>query len=160
VSSLTIRHATYGDEELILTLLHELAVYEKIEQRFKLTRAAIAGDFLGSSPRCFCEIACLGSEAIGIMTWYRIYSSFAGVRGIFLEDLYVRPACRGKGFGRALLTHLAKQAVSENARYIDWFVIDWNKPSIDFYEGLRAEPVKGWLSYRLSGKALEDLAEA
>jgi GNAT superfamily N-acetyltransferase len=159
MTALTIRHASAGDESLILTLLRELAVYEKIEDRFRMTRESLARDFLCQSPRCFCELAFEGDDAVGVMTWYRVYSSFAAVRGIFLEDLYVRPAHRGKGYGKALLAHLAKQAVSENACYIDWFVLDWNKPSIDFYESLRAEQIKGWLSYRLSGEALDDLAE-
>jgi GNAT superfamily N-acetyltransferase len=158
MSALSIRHAAQGDEDLVLTLLRELAVYEKIEDRFKLTREAIARDFVGPSPRCYCELAFAGDEPVGVMTWYRIYSSFAAARGIFLEDLFVRPEFRGKGFGKALLAHLAKQAVSENAHYVDWFVIDWNEPSIEFYESLRAEQIKGWLSYRLSGNALEDLA--
>jgi GNAT superfamily N-acetyltransferase len=158
MSALSIRHAHLGDEDLILTLLRELAVYEKIEARFKLTAEALQRDFLCAAPRCFCELAFHGDEPAGVMTWYRVYSSFIAVRGIFLEDLYVRPAYRGKGYGKALLAHLAKQAVSEGALYIDWFVLDWNQPSIEFYERLRAEPIKGWFSYRLGGDALEDLA--
>ncbi len=158
MSGLQIRRARAGDEDLILMLLRELAVYEKIEDRFGLTRADLSRDFLGPQPRCFCELAFLGAEPVGVMTWYPIYSSFAAARGIFLEDLFVRPVHRGKGFGKGLFTHLAKRAVSEGARYIDWFVLDWNKPSIDFYERLKAEPVQGWLSYRLGTSALEELA--
>jgi GNAT superfamily N-acetyltransferase len=159
MSGFAIRRAVAGDEELVLALLHELAVYEKIEDRFKLTREAITRDFLGPSPLCFCDLAFLGGEPIGVMTWYRVYSSFIAARGIFLEDLYVRPTRRGQGYGRDLLAHLAKQAVSESARYIEWLVLDWNKPSIDFYERLGATPLKGWLSYRLGGDALGDLAQ-
>jgi GNAT superfamily N-acetyltransferase len=158
MSALEIRRARAGDEELILALLRELAVYEKIEDRFRLTREVIAKDFLCAEPRCFCDLAFAGDDPVGVMTSYPIYASFSAARGIFLEDLFVRPAFRGKGFGKALLTHLAKRAVADGARYIDWFVIDWNKPSIDFYESLGAESIKGWLSYRLGTSALERLA--
>jgi GNAT superfamily N-acetyltransferase len=158
MSGLAIRRARAGDEELALATLRELAVYEKIEDRFHLTRDALSRDFLCAEPLCFCELAFEGQNAVGVMTWYRIYSSFSAQRGIFLEDLFVRPAFRGRGFGKALLAWLAQTAVAEGAGHIDWFVLDWNKPSIDFYDGLGAEPVKGWLSYRLRGEALKDLA--
>lgn len=160
MNALTIRRAQAGEEALVLTLLHELAVYERIAGKFRITASDIARDFLGPEPRCFCELAFDGPEPAGVMTWYPIYSSFAAARGIFLEDLFVRPAQRGKGLGRALLVHLARQAAAEGARYIDWYVLDWNKPSIDFYERLGAEPVKGWLSYRLAGAALDELSHA
>ena len=160
VTTLTIRRARPGDEDLALTLLRELAVYEKIEDRFKLTREIFAKDFLGEDPHCFCEMAFAGQDAVGVMTWYRTYASFSARRGIFLEDLFVRPAFRGHGFGKALLQWLAQTAVREGAGHIDWFVLDWNKPSIDFYESLRAEQMKSWLSYRLRSDALADLARA
>jgi GNAT superfamily N-acetyltransferase len=160
MSAFEIRRARPGDEELILTLLRELAVYEKIEDRFRLTRDVVTRDFLCAEPHCFCELAFAADDPVGVMTWYPIYASFSAARGLFLEDLFVRPAYRGRGFGKALLIHLAKRAVADGARYIDWFVIDWNKPSIDFYEGLGAESPKGWLSYRLGSTALERLAGA
>jgi|HubBroStandDraft_6_1064221.scaffolds.fasta_scaffold184418_3 GNAT superfamily N-acetyltransferase len=159
MSGFTIRRAVAGDEELVLSLLRELAVYEKIEERFKLTLEALTRDFLRPAPLCFCELAHVDSKPIGVMTWYRVYSSFIAARGIFLEDLYVKPEQRGQGYGRDLLAHLAKQAVSDGARFIEWQVLDWNKPSIDFYERLGATPLKGWLSYRLGGDALGDLAQ-
>jgi GNAT superfamily N-acetyltransferase len=157
MSGLTIKRAGAGDEALALAMLRELAVYEKIEERFKLTLEALTRDFLGPAPLCYCELAYVDAEPIGVMTWYRVYSSFIAARGIFLEDLYVRPAKRGQGYGRDLLAHLAKQAMSDGARFIEWQVLDWNKPSIDFYERLGAAPLKGWLSYRLSGDALAEL---
>lgn len=153
-----IRTAANGDEKTIVALLRELAHYERIGERFKLTEAAVARDMLGPQARCYCELAWFGSEPVGIMTSYPIYSSFAAARGVFLEDLYVRAAFRGKGFGKALLRHLAQRAVRDGAHYIDWFVLDWNEPSIAFYESAGAEPVRGWLSYRLSGVALGRLA--
>jgi GNAT superfamily N-acetyltransferase len=158
MTALIIRRAQSGDEDLALMLLRELAVYEKIEDRFKLTREIFARDFLGEDPRCFCELAFAGEDAVGVMTWYHTYASFSAQRGLFLEDLFVRPAFRGRGFGKALLAWLAQTAVAEGAGHIDWYVLDWNQPSIDFYDSLRAEPVKGWLSYRLRGDALAELA--
>jgi GNAT superfamily N-acetyltransferase len=158
MTPLTIRRARPGDEDLALALLRELAVYEKIEDRFKLTREIFAKDFLGDDPRCFCELAFAGEEPAGVMTWYRTYASFSAQRGLFLEDLFVRPRHRGRGFGKTLLQWLAHTAVREGAGHIDWFVLDWNKPSIDFYDGLGAVPMTGWLSYRLRGEALAALA--
>jgi GNAT superfamily N-acetyltransferase len=158
VSDLTIRSCAPGDEDLVLTLLHELAVYEKLEDKFHLTREVIARDFLGSDRTCFCELAFAGAEPVGVMTWYRIYSSFAASRGIFLEDLFVRPAQRGKGYGKALLAHLSAHALAEGRTHVAWTVLDWNKPSIAFYDGIGAEPIKGWINYLLSGEALARLA--
>ena len=157
MTALSIRPAIPGEEHVMFTLLHELAVYEKIADRFALTEVTIARDFFGPSPLCQCDLAFDGDQPVGVMTWYWIYSSFAASRGIFLEDLFVRAVHRGRGYGKALLGHLAQRAVREGARYIDWFVLDWNKSSIEFYERLRAEPVRGWLSYRLSGEALQSL---
>ena len=160
MSELAIRAGREGDEDTILTLLYELARYEKLTDKFRLKRADIARDFVGPNAAIHCDIAFLGSEPVGVMTWYRVYSSFAVSRGIFLEDLFVKTTQRGKGFGKQLLAHLARRAVSEGAKHIDWFVLDWNRPSIDFYEGIGAEQMKGWLSYRLSGGALGDLADS
>lgn len=158
MTGFSIRHATKGDEGAIVALLRELADYEKIADRFKLTEAAVERDMLRPQACCHCDLAWYGAEAIGVMTSYAIYSSFAAARGLFLEDLYIRSAFRGRGLGKAMLVHLAQRAVREGARYIDWFVLDWNRPSIAFYERAGAEPVKGWLSYRLSGEELKRLA--
>lgn len=158
MSELHIRKIGAGDEDTVLMLLYELAEYEKLTDKFHITREVLARDYLGPSPAIHCDLAHLGAEPAGVMTWYPVYSSFAVSRGIFLEDLFVRQIHRGKGVGKALLAHLARRAVETGAGHIDWFVLDWNRPSIDFYDSLRAEPVKGWLSYRLYGSALKDLA--
>lgn len=155
---LSIRRASAGDEEIIVSLLYELAQYEKLTDKFKITLDVVAHDYLGPSPVIHCELAFLGREPAGVMTWYPVYSSFAASRGIFLEDLFVRTSLRGRSVGKSLLVHLARRAQETGATHIDWFVLDWNRPSIEFYERLRAEPIKGWLSYRLSGPALAQLA--
>jgi diamine N-acetyltransferase len=156
---LTIRPGKAGDEDAILGLLYELAEYEKLTDKFRLTSEIVARDFLGATSACCCALAHLGEEAVGVITWFPTYASFSAVRTIHLEDLYLQRAKRGKGHGKKMLAWLAKHALATGAAGISWFVLDWNKPSIAFYDSLHAEPASGWLSYRLSGDALEDLAD-
>jgi GNAT superfamily N-acetyltransferase len=156
-TNFVIRPARPGDAALILTLLHELAVYEKLTDRFHITEAVIARDYLCERPLLECDLAFEGDTPAGIATWYWTYASFAARRGIYLEDLFVRPQLRGRGYGKVLLANLARRARSG---HVDWAVLPWNKPSIDFYESLRAERNEGWLTYRLSGEPLEDLADS
>src|SRR6185312_5612136 len=112
---LTIRSAKKGDEDLIFTLMHELADYEKLLDKFNVTREVILRDYLCDAPLLNCHLAFEGDMAVGVMTWYWTYTSFAAARGVYLEDLYVRPQTRGKGYGKALLAHLAQTAVSAGA---------------------------------------------
>jgi GNAT superfamily N-acetyltransferase len=161
VSGLVIREAVPGDEALVLELLHELAVYERLTDKFHLTAEVIARDFLGPGRACECALAFEGREPVGVMNWYRVYLSFAAQRGIFLEDIYVRERCRGKGYGKAFFAHLARRAAAEKATFIEWLVLDWNTPSIAFYESLGAvrPAVKSeWLRYSLGGAALARVA--
>ena len=160
MSGIEIRAAKAGEEALVLELLRELAVYEKIEHKFHLTTALIARDFIGEDPVCGCELLFVDGKPAGVMTWYRTYASFAASRGIFLEDIFVRPQFRGKGFGKAFFVHLASRAKKESATHIQWHVLDWNTPSIQFYEGLGATHDKEWLRYDLRGEALKRLGEA
>lgn len=157
MSDFSIRRAVAGDEAAILALLTELAEYEKLMPHFKITAAVIARDYLNAQPLCNCDLAVEDGVPVGVMSWYWIYSSFAAKRAIYLEDLFVRPACRGRGYGLALLKHLAATAVAADAHRIDWSVLDWNKPSIDFYNALGAHPHDGWYDYRLEGDALKTL---
>ena len=160
MSDLTIRRAVPGDEELILTLLLELAEYEKLTQAFHLTKDIIARDFFGPSPAAFCDLAYEDGKPVGLATWYWVYATFAASRGIYLEDLYVRPDFRGAGYGKALLAHLAKEAIARGAVRVEWSVLNWNKPSIEFYERLGAKPNTEWTIYRLSDAPLKALAGA
>lgn len=159
MSALSVRRAHKGDEELILSLLTELADYEKLLDKFKITKEVIAHDYLCEPPLLNCDLAYEGSAPVGVCTWYWTYSSFAARRGIHLEDLFVRPAFRGKGYGKMLLAHLARRAVDGGGGHVEWEVLDWNKPSIDFYESLGATRIQNWLVYRLSDAALEKLAQ-
>jgi GNAT superfamily N-acetyltransferase len=156
---LKIRPGGAGDEDMILGLLRELAEYEKLEDKFQLTREIVCRDFVGPKPACCSALAFLGDDAVGVITWFPTYASFSAVRQIHLEDLYLQPSRRGKGHGKKMFAWLAKHALETGAAGISWFVLDWNTPSIAFYDSLRAEPATGWLSYRLIGDALEDLAD-
>lgn len=158
MSDLMIRRAVAGDEDLIFTLLFELAEYEKLTHAFMLTKEVIARDFFGPAPAAYCDLAYAGNAPVGLATWYWIYTTFAAARGIYLEDLYVREAFRGLGYGKALLAHLARTAVDSGAVRVDWSVLNWNKPSIEFYESIGAKAVDEWTIYRLTGAPLEKLA--
>ena len=157
MNEFSIRQGRLGDEALILQLLVELAEYEKLLEKFHINEDVIRRDYIGAEQLLNCDLAFEGTKAVGIATWYWNYSSFAAKRAIYLEDLFVRPSVRGKGYGKALLAHLARTAVASGARSVDWSVLDWNKPSIDFYDSLGAKPVTGWIVYRLEGKALAEL---
>jgi GNAT superfamily N-acetyltransferase len=159
-SGLIIRPAQSGDEDAILSLLRALADYEKLLDRFHITTAVIVRDYLGEKPLIHADLAFDGARPVGIASWYWAYASFAAKRVIFLEDLFVPSEFRGRGHGKALMAHLAKTAMKADAEGVEWRVLDWNKPSIDFYEGLRAKRSTDRHVYYLSGEALEDLADS
>jgi GNAT superfamily N-acetyltransferase len=155
-----IRAAKSDDADLILALLHELAVYEKLTDKFKITPEIIARDYFCEQPLIHCDLVFEGETPAGIAAWQWNYSSFAAARVLYLEDLFVRPKFRGRGYGKALLEHLAQRAVKAGAARMEWSVLPWNTPSIDFYEFLGAERMTDWLIYRLSGDALQTLGGA
>jgi GNAT superfamily N-acetyltransferase len=157
--SLTIRRSRAGDGELILVLLRELSEYERLTAKFFLTLETIERDFLGPEGAVFCDLAFAGDEPVGLMTWYWTYNTFAAGRGVYLEDIYVRERHRGHGYGKALLAHLAKQALAGGACQLKWSVLNWNAPSIDFYESLGARPERDWTVYALASGPLQRLAE-
>lgn len=158
MTEFSIRRARAGDEEIMLQLLYALAEYEKLLDRFHITKAVITRDYLSAQPLLNCDIAFAREEPVGIATWYWTYHSFAARRGIFLEDLFVRPETRGKGYGKALLAHLARSALENRGGQVEWEVLDWNRPSIDFYESIGAKQQGGWHTYRLDGEALKAMA--
>lgn len=157
MSGFTIRAAAEEDAPLILALLRELAAYEKMLDRFATNEAAIRRDFFGPKPAAECDLGFADCEPVGIITCYWTYGSFTTVRGLFIEDLFVRPAFRGRGFGKALLAHVARKALAAGAGRLDWRALDWNKPAHAFYEGLGARRIDDWYSYRLEGDALKAL---
>lgn len=154
----TIRPARPADAQLVCEFIRELAEYERLAGECEATPAAVAASLFAPAPRVFCDIAEWKGEPAGFGLWFYSYSTFQAKHGIYLEDLYVRPAYRGRGIGRSLLVHLAQRAVEEDCGRFEWSVLDWNEPSIKFYEILGAKSVAGWTRYRLDGQALRKLA--
>lgn len=155
MSDLVIRPATPADAGVIMAFIRELADYERLSHAVE---ADIARDLFGASPRIFCDIAQADGAPIGFALWFYNYSTFKGRHGIYLEDLFVRPAERGRGAGKALLRRLARRCVDEGLGRLEWAVLDWNAPSIAFYDAMGAEAMKEWIVRRLSGEALAKLA--
>ena len=153
-----IRAARPGDRDLIFAFIRELAEYERLLDQVDATAGDIERDLFGPSPRVFCDIAEADGAPAGFALWFYNYSTFRGRYGIYLEDLFVRPAFRGRGFGKALLIHLAKRAVAEKCSRVEWSVLDWNEPSIAFYKSLGAKAMDAWSIFRLSDDALRQLA--
>jgi GNAT superfamily N-acetyltransferase len=157
--SLTIHRARSDEAGLVYALVRELAEYEKLLHEVEATEAEIGAALFGDPPRLFCEIAEWQGEPAGFAVWFVNFSTFSGRSGIYLEDLFVRPALRGKGIGKALLSHLARQCVANGWSRLQWAVLDWNTPSIDFYKSLGAVLMDEWTVCRLTGPALAALAK-
>jgi len=157
--SLLIRRARPDEAGLVFSLVRELAEYEKLLHEVHASEADIAEALFGANPRLYCDIAEWNGEPAGFAVWFVNFSTFAGRHGIYLEDLFVRPALRGKGIGKALLVHLAKHCLANGWARLQWAVLDWNAPSIAFYKSLGAEMVDEWTICRVSGPALSALAE-
>jgi GNAT superfamily N-acetyltransferase len=156
--SLNIRRARPGESGLVLDFVRELAEYEKLSHEVAATEADIADALFGADPRIYCAIAEWESEPVGFAVWFLNFSTFSGRHGIYLEDLFVRPSHRGRGLGKALLVHLAKECVANGWSRLQWSVLDWNAPSIAFYKSLGAVMMDEWTLCRVSGSALTRLA--
>jgi len=157
-AGLTIRAATPADRDLVFAFIRDLAEYERLLDDVVATPDDVARALFAPHPRVFCDLAEWNGEPAGFALWFYNYSTFRGRHGIYLEDLFVKPAFRGKGIGKALLAHLAKRAVAEGCARVEWWVLDWNEPSIKFYESLGAIPMEEWTVFRLTGDALKRLA--
>jgi GNAT superfamily N-acetyltransferase len=157
--SLAIRPARPGEAGLVLSFIRELADYEKLAHEVEATEATIADALFGASPLVYCDIAEWNGEPAGFQVWFVNFSTFSGRYGIYLEDLFVRPARRGKGIGKALLAHLATRCVENGWSRLQWSVLDWNTPSIEFYKSLGAELMDEWTVCKVTGEALKTLAK-
>ncbi|HEV7275354.1 MAG TPA: GNAT family N-acetyltransferase [Devosiaceae bacterium] len=158
--TLSIRSAIGSDRSLILRFIAELAAYEKLSDAAKATEADIVRDFFCEQPRVFCEIAEWDGQPVGFAVWFYTYSTFQGRHGIWLEDIYVSPEARGRGIGKGLLAQLAQRCVNEGLGRLEWWVLDWNQPSIDFYLAQGGTLQDAWTKVRLDGAALRRLGTA
>ncbi len=157
--SLLIRRARPEEAGLVLSFVRELAEYEKLVHELEATEEMIAQALFGKNPRLFCDIAEWDGEPAGFAVWFVNFSTFSGRHGIYLEDLFVRPAFRRNGIGKALLNHLAKECVTNGWSRLQWAVLDWNTPSIEFYRSLGAVLMDDWTVCRVTGPALAKLAQ-
>lgn len=158
--SLNIRRAQAEDAALILKFIKDLAAYEKLSHEVRASEADIARDLFGPEPRVFCDIAEWNGAPVGFALWFYTYSTFQGRHGIWLEDLFVDPSVRGKGAGKALLVHLARRCVRESLGRLEWWVLDWNEPSINFYLSQGGVLQDEWTKVRIEGEALSKLGAA
>lgn len=158
--AITIRPAEEHETGVILQFIRDLAKYEHLEHEVIATEAILRAALFGKRPYAEVVFACLKGQPVGFALFFHNFSTFLGGPGIYLEDLYVRPEARGCGVGRRLLTWLAATAVTRGCGRLEWAVLDWNEPSIRFYRALGAVAKDEWTTYRLTGPALSQLAEA
>ncbi|MDP9013686.1 MAG: GNAT family N-acetyltransferase [Pseudomonadota bacterium] len=153
-----IAPALEADIPLLLTLIHELAQYEQLEHQAVATEATLRLALFGPRPAAEALIARVDGEPAGFALYFHNFSTFLGKHGLYLEDLFVRPAFRGRAIGKGLLVHLARLALERDCGRFEWAVLDWNRPARDFYEALGAKANAAWINYRITGEALERLA--
>ena len=154
-----IRSATEQDVPIILDLIKQLADYERLADTVTATEQRLRATLFGERPAAEVLLATLEGETVGFAVFFTNYSTFLAKPGLYLEDLFVRPHARGKGIGKALLARLAKIAVERDCGRVDWSVLNWNEPSLRFYEALGAVPLSDWTTYRLTGEPLAKLAQ-
>jgi len=156
--ALSIRQATVEDCPQILQFIRELAEYEKLLHEVVANVPALEETLFGDKPHAEVVIAEYQGQPVGFALFFHNYSTFLGRPGLYLEDLYIQPSMRGKGFGTSLLAYLAALALERNCGRLEWWVLDWNQPAIDFYRSLGAEPMDDWTVNRVTGEALRHLA--
>jgi GNAT superfamily N-acetyltransferase len=155
-----IRAARAADVPEIYRLVRELAEYEKSLPSVTATERDLRRSLFGDRPAVFAHVATSGDHIVGFALWFLNYSTWTGRHGIYLEDLYVEPGMRGRGYGKALLAELARICADRGYGRLEWSVLDWNIPSIEFYKSIGAEPMDEWTVYRLAGPALRALGTA
>lgn len=157
--SITIRQARPADAQTIYDMIYELAVYEKAPEEVVTTPEEIRETLFGAESQTEALICEVDGTAVGYAVFFTSYSTWLGRNGIYLEDLYISPDSRGNGAGKTLIRHIAQLAVQRRCGRLEWSVLDWNQPAIDFYKSIGAEPQSEWVRYRLAGNALVEFAE-
>ena len=152
-----IRPAKREEVGEVLQLIQDLATYEKALDRVEASKDNLLNTIFAQEPRVFCDLVEVDSQIAGMAIWFLNYSTWQAKHGICLEDLYIKPEFRARGYGKALLKHLAQICDKEGYGRLQWWVLDWNSPAIEFYKSLGAEAMDEWTVYRTSGKALKDL---
>lgn len=155
----TIVPAVEGDVPAILDLIRGIAEYEKLSHEVVATESLLREHLFGANTRAEVRIARVGEQMVGFALFFHNFSTFLGRPGIYLEDLFVRPEFRGRGIGKALLKEVAKIAAARNCGRLEWSVLDWNEPAIQFYQSLGARPMSEWTTYRMTEETIWKLAE-
>lgn len=152
-----IRPARKDEVGIVLQLIHDLAHYEKAPNEVEATERELLETIFVDDARVFCDVVEVDEEIAGMAIWFLNYSTWQGKHGIYLEDLFIKPEFRGRGFGKALLQHLAKVCDERGYGRFQWWVLDWNSPAIEFYKSLGAVAMDEWTVYRVSGDPLKKL---
>lgn len=154
-----IRPALREEVGIVLQLIQDLAHYEKAPHEVEATEKELLETIFAPNPSVFCDVVEVDGEIAGMAIWFLNYSTWQGKHGIYLEDLFVKPEFRGRGYGKALLQHLAEICEEKGYGRFQWWVLDWNSPAIEFYRSLGAVAMDEWTVYRVSGTALKDLGK-
>jgi len=154
---LKIRPAKREEVGEVLQLIQDLATYEKAPEQVEASKEDLLNTIFAKEPRVFCDLVEVDGQIAGMAIWFLNYSTWQAKHGIYLEDLYIKPEFRARGYGKALLKHLAQICDKEGYGRLQWWVLDWNSPAIEFYKSFGAEAMDEWTVYRTSGQALKDL---
>ena len=152
-----IRPAKREEVGEVLQLIQDLATYEKAPDQVEASEDDLLNTIFAKDPRVFCDLVEVDGQIAGMAIWFLNYSTWQAKHGIYLEDLYIKPEFRARGYGKALLKHLAQICDKEGYGRLQWWVLDWNSPAIEFYRSFGAEAMDEWTVYRTSGQALKDL---
>jgi GNAT superfamily N-acetyltransferase len=153
-----IRHSTVADVQILLELIRGLAEYERLLDQVTASQDGLRSHLFGLRPAAEAVIAEEGAAPVGFALYFQSFSTFLGKPGLFLEDLFVRPAYRGRGYGKALMVFVARLALARGCGRLEWSVLDWNTPARDFYRGLGARPLDDWIGQRMTDDAIARLA--
>ena len=154
-----IRPAEREEVGVVLQLIHDLAHYEKAPNEVEATENELLSTIFAEDPKVFCDVVEVDGDIAGMAIWFLNYSTWQGKHGIYLEDLFIKPEYRGRGYGKALLQHLARICEEKGYGRFQWWVLDWNSPAIEFYRSLGAVAMDEWTVYRVSGQALKELGQ-